>query len=172
MVEIEHIFNCDESTLNRRETQEKGIKECDMYNLGTDEEPKMMQIGKACNQHERDDMLKFLTEYKDVIAWSYEEIKTYDPQIITHNIPLKPRVKPFWQKQRPINLIIEPLIMKEVKKLLDVKIIYPIHHSTWVANLAPVQKKTGEICLCVDFCNLNLGSQKDNYPLPSLDEVL
>ena len=62
--------------------------------------------------------------------------------------------------------------MKEVKKLLDAKIIFPIFHSTWVENLVPVRKKIGEIRLCVDFCNLNLASQKDNYPLPSLDEVL
>ena len=89
MVELERIFDRDESTLNRRETQEKGIKECDSYNLGIDEEPKMVQIGKVCNQQERNDMLKLLTKYKDVISWSYEELKTYDPEIITHDIPLK-----------------------------------------------------------------------------------
>ena len=42
MVELECIFDHDESTLNRRKTQEKGIEECDLYNLGTDEEPKMV----------------------------------------------------------------------------------------------------------------------------------
>ena len=47
MVELELIFDHGESTLNRRVTQEKGVKECDSYNLGTDEEPKMVQIGKA-----------------------------------------------------------------------------------------------------------------------------
>ena len=62
--------------------------------------------------------------------------------------------------------------MKEVKNLLDAKIIFPIHHSTGVENLVPVRKKTREIHLFVDFHNLNLASQKDNYPLPSLDEVL
>ena len=93
MVELEHMFDCDESTLNRRETQEKGIKECDSYNLGTDEEPKMVQIGKACNSQEREGILKLLTKYKDVIAWSYEELKTYDPKIITHDIPLKSDAK-------------------------------------------------------------------------------
>ena len=55
----------------------------------------MVQIGKVCNQQERDDMLKFLTEYKDVIAWSYEDLKTYDHEIITHEILLKPNAKPF-----------------------------------------------------------------------------
>ena len=111
-------------------------------------------------------------EYKDVIAWSYEELKTYDPKIMTHDIPLKPDAKPFHQRKRPVNPIIEPLIMKEVKKLLNAKIIFPIFHSMWVANLVPVQKKTREIHLCVDFHNLNLASQKENYPLSSLDEVL
>ena len=76
-------------------TQEKGIEECDSYNLGTEENPKMVQIGKACNPQEREDMLKLLNEYKDAIAWSYKELKTYDPKIITHNIPLKLGVKPF-----------------------------------------------------------------------------
>ena len=63
--------------------------------MDTDEEPRMVQIGKACNQQEREDMLKFPTEYKDVIAWSYEELKTYDPEIITHDILLKLDAKPF-----------------------------------------------------------------------------
>ena len=117
-------------------------------------------------------MLKFCREYKDAIAWSYEEIKTYDPKIIMHEIPLKLDAKPFYQRKRPINLIIEPLIMKEVKKLLDSKIIFLIYHYLWVANLVCMRKKIGEIHLCVDFYNLNLTSQKDSYPLPPLDEVL
>ena len=172
MVELEHIFDHDESALNKRTAEEKGIEECDSYNLGIDDDPKMVRVGKACTQQEREDMLKLLSEYKDIIAWSYEELKIYDPEIMTHDILLKPDAKPFRQRQRPVNPIIEPLIMKEVQKLLDAKIIFPIHHSTWVANLVPVRKKTREICLCVNFRNLNLASQKDNYPLPSLDEVL
>lgn len=152
--------------------KERGIEECNSYNLGTNEDPKMVRIGKACNSQEREDMLQLLREYKDVISWSYEELKIYDSNIITHDIPLRPDAKPFRQRKIPVNPIIELLIMKEVKKLLDAKIIFPIHHSTWVANLVPMRKKNGEIHLCVDFHNLNLASQKDNYPLPSLDEVL
>ena len=116
-------------------------------------------------------MLKLFVECKDVISWSYEELKTYNPKIIMHNIPLKPDAKHFHQRKRHINPTIEPLIMKEVKKLLDAKIIFPIRHSTWVANLVPIWKKIREICLCMDFCNLNLASQKDNYPFPSLDYI-
>ena len=87
MVELEYIFYRNELALNIRMTQEKGIAKCDLYNLGTDEEPRMVQILKAYNTQEREDMLKFLTEYKDVIGWSNEGLKTYDPEIITYNIP-------------------------------------------------------------------------------------
>ena len=45
-----------------------------------------------------------------------------------------------------------PVIEKEVKKLLDAKIIVPLRYSTWVANMVPVKKKNGEIKLC--FCEL------------------
>jgi len=65
-----------------------------------------------------------------------------------------------------------PSIEKEVKKLLDSKIIVPHRYSDWVANLVLVGKKNGEIRLCVDFRNLNRASLKDNYPLPKMDHIL
>ena len=91
---------------------------------------------------------------------------------IVNDIPVKLDLKPFHQRKQPVNPLIEPLIMKEVEKLLKEKVIFPIWHSIWVANLVLVHKKNGEIGLCMNFKNLNQLSQKDNYPLPSLDEVL
>jgi hypothetical protein len=88
-------------------------------------------------------------EYVDVFAWKYEDLKTYDTTIIQHRIPLKPRTKPFRKKMRQVNPILLPIIEKEVKKLLDAKIIIPLRYSEWVANLVPVRKKNGEIRLCV-----------------------
>ena len=67
---------------------------------------------------------------------------------------MEPNVKPFRQKLRRINPALFPMIEKEVKKLLDAKIIVPLRYSSWVANLVPVRKKNGEIRLCVDFRNL------------------
>ena len=65
-----------------------------------------------------------------------------------------------------------PVIEKEVKKLLDAKIIVPLRYSSWVANLVPDREKNGEIRLCVDFRNLNRSSLKDNYPLPKIEQIL
>lgn len=71
-----------------------------------------------------------------------------------------------------MNPKIEPLMRKEIYKLIEANIIFPIKHSSWVANLVPVRKKSGEIKLCVDFRDLNQSSLKDHHPLPSMEQIL
>jgi hypothetical protein len=85
--------------------------------------------------------LRLFKEYQDVFAWSYQDLKTYDTRIIQHTIPLRPEVKPFQQKLRKFHPSLEPLMQKELKKLLDEKIIFQVRHSAWVANLVPCQEK-------------------------------
>ena len=94
-------------------------------------------------------------------AWGYEDLKSYDISIIQHKVPLKENKKPFKQKLRRINLVLVPLIEKEIN-MYDVGIIVPLRYSEWVSNLVSVRKKTGEIRLCIDFRNLNKASLKDN----------
>ena len=38
--------------------------------------------------------------------------------------------------------------------------------SPWMAPAVFVPKKTGELHLCIDYCELNKKTQKDAYPLP------
>jgi hypothetical protein len=64
------------------------------------------------------------------------------------------------------------VIEREVKKLLDAKIIIPLIYSKCLANLIPARKNNEKIILCVDFRNLNRSSLKDNYPLQKMDHVL
>ena len=56
--------------------------------------------------------------------------------------------------------------------MLAAKIIFPIRHTQWVANLVPVRKKNEDIRLCVDFRNLNKSSEKDNHPVPPMEQIL
>jgi hypothetical protein len=67
---------------------------------------------------------------------------------------------------------LEPLVKKELNKLLDAKIIFPVRHCKWVANLVPVRKKTGYNLSCLYFRNLNRSSDKDNYPVPPMEQIL
>eukprot|EP00253_Pinus_taeda_P019285 PITA_19285 len=38
--------------------------------------------------------------------------------------------------------------------------------------MVPVRKKNGDIRICIDFRNLNKASQKDNFPLPTMEQIL
>ena len=113
-----------------------------------------------------------MKEFYDVFAWTYDDLKFYDPGVIQHTIPVQKNAKPFKQKLRRMNPLLLPLIEKEVKKLFDAKIIVSLRFSKWLGNLVPVRKKSWEIRLCVDFRNLNEVSLKDNYPLPKMDHIL
>ena len=103
------------------------------------------------------------------MAWTYDDLKTYDMKIIQHIIPLKEDAKPFQQKLWKMNLSLEMLVKKELNRLLATKIIFLVHHTTWVENLVHVRKKLGEIQICIDFQNLNRASLKDNYHVPPMD---
>jgi hypothetical protein len=61
---------------------------------------------------------------------------------------------------------------QELNKLLDAKIMFQVRYSAWVVNMVSVINKSGEICLCVDFINLNRASEKDKYPVPPMEQLL
>ena len=132
----------------------------------------MIKIGKNASPKERKAIKNLIREYKDVFAWTYGDLKTFDPAIIEHTIPLNEGAKPYRQKLRNINPKLAPLIKKELEKMLAAGIIRPVRHTTWVSNLVIVRKKSGEIRICIDFRNLNQASLKDNYPLPNMENLL
>jgi hypothetical protein len=141
-------------------------------NLGTAANPKHVKLSKFLSAKYRAKYEELLKEFTDIFAWKYEDLRTFDETVIQHKIPLKENVKPFKKKLRQINPLLLPIMEKEVKKLLDAKIIVPLRYSDWIENLVPVRKKNGEIRLCVDFRNLNRCSWKDNYPLPKMEHIL
>ena len=116
--------------------------------------------------------MKLFKEFKHVFRWTYEDIKTYDTKIIQNIIPLKEDANPFHQKLRKMHPSLESLVKKELNKFLATKISFPIRHTTWVANLVPVRKTSGEIRICIDFQNLNRASLKDNYMVPYMEQIL
>eukprot|EP00253_Pinus_taeda_P024756 PITA_24756 len=76
------------------------------------------------------------------------------------------------QKLRKIHPNLENQIKIELNKLLKAKIIFPVGHSKWVSNMVPVRKKNRDIRICIDFRNLNKACQKDNFPLPPMEQIL
>ena len=73
---------------------------------------------------------------------------------------------------RSYNPKVSKSIFKEVEKNAQ-RMNYLSYSSFYVGgwNWSSV-KKNGEIIICVDFCNLNQASLKDNYALPILENLL
>src|SRR5271156_3663020 len=170
LVELEALFISKQN--DSAKISNANVEDLEEINLGSEHSPQIVYIGKGLDSRVRLNLIKLLRKYKHVFSWSYEDLKAYREDLFQHEIPLKSDVKPFRQKQRPINPLLAPKIQQELMKLKDAGIIQPIRHSTWVSNLVHVRKKNGDIRLCVDFINLNVASLKDNYSLPNMEAML
>ena len=82
----------------------------ELINLGTKVEPKYVNLGNCCSPGERNKFISLFKQYKDVFAWTYEEIKTYDTNIIQHIILIRSGVKPYQQPLRRMHPKLQPLI--------------------------------------------------------------
>jgi hypothetical protein len=151
------------------EPKDESTQDC---NVGTKHEPKLIKLSRDLTPEIMHKYIDLFKEYMDFFAWKYEDLKTYDTSIIQHIIHINPGIKPFRQKLRQVNLILLPIVEKEVRNILDAKIIIPLRYFEWVGNLVLVRNKNGEIILCVNFKNMNKCSLKDNYPLPKIEHIL
>nr|GEV15706.1 reverse transcriptase domain-containing protein [Tanacetum cinerariifolium] len=86
-------------------------------------------IAKDLKVDEKESLLKVLKSHKKAIAWKITDIMGIDPQFCTHKILMEEDYKPAVQSQRRVNPKIHKVIKKEVIKLLDAKMTYPISDS-------------------------------------------
>nr|GEX40104.1 DNA-directed DNA polymerase [Tanacetum cinerariifolium] len=147
-------------------------------------------IAKDLKDVEKEALLKVLKSHKQAIAWKITDIKGIDPRICTHKILIEVDYKPAIQSQRRVNPKIHEVIKKEVIKLLDAGMIYPISDSAWVSHIHCVPKKGGmtivanennELILtrlvtswrvCIDYRKLKNATRKDHFSLPFKDQML
>ncbi|GKE06366.1 reverse transcriptase domain-containing protein, partial [Tanacetum coccineum] len=155
---------------------------------GTDKLPVI--ISKELKDEEKAALLKVLKSHKRAIAWKISDIKGIDPSFCTHKILMEDDFKPAVQHQRRVNPKIHEVIKKEVIKLLDAGLIYPISDSPWVSPVHCVPKKGGMTVVenedneliptrlvtgwrvCIDYRKLNDATRKDHFPLPFMDQML
>ncbi|GJS25618.1 reverse transcriptase domain-containing protein [Tanacetum coccineum] len=108
---------------------------------GTDKLPVI--IAKDLKDEEKAALIKVLKSHKQAIAWQLSDIKGINPEFCTHKILMEDDFKPAVQHQRRVNPKIHEVIKKEVLKLLDAGLIYPISDSPWVSPVHCVPKKGG-----------------------------
>ena len=107
-----------------------------------------------------------------------------------HRIHLEEGCTPTIEHQRRLNPNMKEVVKKEIMKLLDAGIIYPISDSNWVSPIHVVPKKGGMTVIknehneliptrtvtgwrmCIDYRELNKITRKDHFPLTFIDQLL
>nr|GFC05252.1 reverse transcriptase domain-containing protein [Tanacetum cinerariifolium] len=141
-------------------------------------------IAKELGDEEKSALIKVLKSHKRAIAWKLFDIQGINPEFCTHKILMEEDYKPAVQNQIRVNPKIHDVIKKEVEKLLDAGLIYPISDSPWVSPVHCVPKKGGftvvtnkeneliPTCLVTGWRVLNEATRKDHFPLPFMDQML
>ena len=58
------------------------MDEITTVNVGTEKDPRLVQIGSTLSSEEREHLVALLKDFKDVFAWSYEDMPGIDPEIV------------------------------------------------------------------------------------------
>nr|GEV77320.1 reverse transcriptase domain-containing protein [Tanacetum cinerariifolium] len=147
-------------------------------------------ISKDLSVNKKSALIDVLKLRKKAIFWKLTDIRGIDPEFCSHKILLEDDFLPKAQSQRRVNPKIHDVIKKDVEKLLDAGLIYPISDSPWVSPVHCVLKKGGMTVIkndenklvptrlvtgwrvCIDYRKLNEVTRKDHFPLPFMDQML
>ncbi|CAN6579840.1 unnamed protein product [Malus baccata var. baccata] len=157
--------------------------------LGEDETLPVI-ISSQLSTEEGEKLIRVLKDHKTAIAWSIADIKGINLATCMHRILLEEGAKPTREAQRCLNPLMMEVVKKEVIKLLDVGIIYPISDSKWVSPIQVVPKRSGVTVVkneanelmptrvqnswrvCTDYRKINSTTRKDHFPVPFIDQML
>ncbi|CAN6552323.1 unnamed protein product [Malus baccata var. baccata] len=147
-------------------------------------------ISSSLTAQEDEKLLRVLKEFKSALGWTLADIKGISPTTCMHHIFLEEGAKPIREAQRRLNPPMMEVVKKEIIKLLDCGVIYPISDSRWVSPIQCVPKKSGVTVVenaenelvpmriqtgwrvCIDYRKINATTRKDHFPLPFLDQML
>ena len=90
------------------------------------EKEKPVMISTGLTRLEEQKLLETLRKYKEVIAWSIEDLKGISPSICMHKIPLEENARTSIEHQRRLNPVMKEVVKKEVLKWLNAGFIYAI----------------------------------------------
>ncbi|XP_048436476.1 uncharacterized protein LOC125475571 [Pyrus x bretschneideri] len=147
-------------------------------------------ISSSLTAQEEAKLVQVLKEFKSALGWTLADIKGISPTTCMHHIFLEEGAKQTREAQRHLNPLMMEVVKKEIIKLLDCGVIYPISDSKWVSPIQCVPKKSGVTVVenaenelvsmriqtgwrvCIDYRKLNAITRKDHFPLPFIDQML
>ena len=111
----------------------------------------MIQVGNTLTTLEKEASVALLTKFKEVFAWSYEDMLGIDTDIVQHCIPTDPTMKPVKQKLRRMKPEWTLKIKEEFEKQYNVGFLRVVNYSEWLVNVVMIPKMDGKVRICIDF---------------------
>lgn len=71
----------------------------------------------------RENLIKLLQEYVDLLGWSYQDMSGLDSGIVEHKLPLRPKCPHVKQKLRRSRPEMSLKIQEEVKRQFNVRFL-------------------------------------------------
>ena len=102
-----------------------------------------MIISSALSTFEEEKLLSVLRANEGAISWALSDLKGISPSFCMHKIHMEQDYRPVAQPQRRLNPTMKEVVKKEVMKLLEAEMIYPISDSSWVRPVQVIPKKGG-----------------------------
>ena len=100
-------------------------------------------ISNTLTPREEEKLMRVLRDNQGALGWKIYDLKGISPAHCMHRIHMEAEYKPVVQPQRRLNPTMKEVVKKEVLKLLDAGMIYPISDSSWVSPVHVVPKKGG-----------------------------
>ena len=116
-----------------RPTKEAKCEDLVKITIGDDPE-KFFQIGSQLPQQERKELIEFLKQNIDVLAWNTYEAPGVDPEFICHHLNVNPLIAPEKQLPRRLSKEHAKAIREEVAKLKQAGAIKEVFYPEWLAN--------------------------------------
>ncbi|GJU40130.1 hypothetical protein Tco_1193087 [Tanacetum coccineum] len=152
-------------------TQE-GNKKQERVIVNDDHPDQQVIIGAELPTRLKDQLRHMLRANKDIFTWSSADMTGIPRHLDEHKLNIHPRTFLVKQKKCVLAKDRNIAVSKEVKKLVDARILKEAFFPRWISNPVMVRKTNGSWRMCIDFTNLNKACPKDSHPLPEIDQKL
>ena len=123
----------------------------------------------------------FMVEPRPQSVLTQEEILARFPSVFSdgvgqlsgeYKIRIDPNAHPVQHVPRRVAVALRPKLRETLENLVEQDVIEQVTTPTpWISSLVVVPKKNGKLRVCLDPKDLNNAIQRENYPLPTIEEI-
>ena len=123
----------------------------------------------------------FMVEPSPQSVLTQEEILTKFPSVFSdgvgqlsgeYKIRIYPNAQPVQHVPRRVAVVLRPKLRETLKDLVEQDVIAPVTTPTpWIRSVVVVPRRNGKLRVCLDPKDLNNGTQRENYPLLTIEEI-